>query len=101
VPAGEHLINLALVSAIRLGSHQVHVAFAGLPRLARAFSYAEAGPLLEQLQQTGVLPIDALQEDRPRDPDDAAAAAGDSTPNGGPATGRRRRFGAWLARRRG
>lgn len=95
ITAGEHLVNLALVSGIRLGAQHVQLVFAGLPHFARSFSYGEARPLIEQLQHMGALPIDAILS--------ASGQAADGDPESQrdePATGRRRRLGGWLARRR-
>lgn len=95
VTAGEHLVNLALVSDVRLGTQHIQVVFAGLPHFARSFSYGEARPLIERLQQMGALPIDAMHSATRQDPDGDAESTGDE-----PATGRRRRLGGWLVRRR-
>lgn len=93
VTAGDHLINLALVSSVRLGAQHVQLVFVGLPRFMRSFSYAEARPLLERLQHMGALPIDHDATGQPAD--GAPEATGDD-----PVTGRRRRRGGWLLRRR-
>jgi len=100
VRAGEHLINLALVGGIRFTGQNVQVVFAGLPRFARSFTFVEAAPLLEQLQQLGGLPIDALYSREPRRPEDAGAATDDGLSTGALATTRRTRFGRWIGRRR-
>ena len=100
VQAGEHLINLALVSDIRFSAQQVQVAFAGLPHFARSFSYEEAMPLIERLQQLGSLPIDAVHAGDLRDPDGAPEATGEGTALRGPAGGRRRPLRGWIGRRR-
>ena len=76
VEAGEHLINLALVSGIRFTAQQVQLTFAGLPHFARSFPYAEATVLIERLQQLGALPIDAVRSVNPRSPEAAPDAAG-------------------------
>jgi hypothetical protein len=95
ITAGEHLVNLALVSGIRLGAQHIQVVFAGLPHFARSFSYGEARPLIERLQQMGALPIDAMHIATRQDSDGDPEPADDE-----PATGRRRRLGGWLVRRR-
>ncbi len=60
VTVGTHLINLALVSGIRFTPQHVNVSFVGLPNFVRVFGDREATPLIERLQQLGVLPIEAV-----------------------------------------
>ena len=94
VVAGTHLVNLALVSAIRFGPQEVQLGFAGLPQFARVFSYAEATQLIERLQQLGSLPIDAVPVEDPGaadEPQDVETGAGILL---GPANGRRRGSGS-------
>jgi hypothetical protein len=94
VVAGTHLVNLALVSAIRFGAQEVQLGFAGLPQFARVFPYAEATQLIERLQQLGSLPIDTVpvEDDGAVDePQDVETGAGMLL---GPADGRRRGSGS-------
>ena len=100
VEAGEHLVNLALVSGIRFSAQQVQVVFAGLPHFTRSFSYVEATALIERLQQLGSLPIDAVHLGDGLRPDGAPETAGGGAGLVGPAAGRRRRIVRWLGRRR-
>ena len=95
VTAGEHLINLALVSGVRLGAQHVQLLFTGLPRFTRNFSYADARALIERLQQSGALPIDAIYSGALQTPDDEPELTSDDAE-----PGQRRRTGGWLVRRR-
>ena len=99
VVAGEHLINLALVSNIRFSAEEVQLSFAGLPHFARSIPYAEARLLLDRLQQLGGLPIDALRVSSVGQPGGSPDTEdGETLPV--PTAGRRRRLGGWMGRRR-
>ncbi len=99
VAAGDHLVNLALVSGIRFGTQHVQVSFAGLPKFARSFPYAEAAPLIDRMQQLGILPIEAvhIQDRRGSEGHEQPATEGRARLRDG---GKRRRIGGWLGRRR-